>query len=556
MPKDTLGDLMKSKAKEVDIIFNEVAILKNLIKEQVHPLDLVRELLSNSGAKEVGANRIEISYTKDKEGHIFTIYDDGCGMDFTDNVKNPGRLDKFLGLGLSAIIGEKADEFSWKGLGSKLSFHSRRVEIETCKGEPSPSYFVRINEPWETIESNNVPRPKVAEYPSEEHGTRIRVVGHPPHRHDQPFTFSKIRAYLQHRTFAGYTRKRENVPQIILSVLGQTEDIGFGFPELRDINFDICSATGLDLNEDSKTLYIYMAPKSHKSMRVLVKGFITWEAKKYGLSEENLNNGLILSVKGIPYFKVDLEKYGATSIRTARPGERNICLVIECEDIQEDMNISRSALVDAPSTEELQNIVREIFLRIESSQEYLAFRSLPEKQKRYKQSDILLEEKRSIDNKEQNWVVYEKPGEVPLVLLREPKNEQEVNALIWKLEALSALPFERFRTLAYIGAAKGPDILANFQEEKGSEPQLATVIEIENNFYNYTSHGHAPGQYPKVICWDIPGKGRKAKINKTHKPYKYTINCESYQVHVFVLKYMEGIKVMSREELDEKNISL
>jgi len=61
------------------------------------------------------------------------------------------------------------------------------------------------------------------------------------------------------------------------------------------------------------------------------------------------------------------------------------------------------------------------------------------------------------------------------------------DALIWKLDALDALPFEHVRTLAYIDASKGPDLLSDFQEEKGSEPQLATVIEIENNFYNYKS---------------------------------------------------------------------
>ena len=153
-----------------------------LIKERAHPLDLVRELLSNAGATEVGASRIDISYTKDREGHIFEIADDGCGMDHTGNLQSPGRLDKFLGLGLSGIIGIKADEFSWKGLGSKLAFQSRRVEIDTCAGGDSPSYSVRINEPWETINNNRVPKPRISEHPPEESATKIRVVGHPPHR--------------------------------------------------------------------------------------------------------------------------------------------------------------------------------------------------------------------------------------------------------------------------------------------------------------------------------------------------------------------------------------
>jgi hypothetical protein len=220
------------------------------------------------------------------------------------------------------------------------------------------------------------------------------------------------------------------------------------------------------------------------------------------------------------------------------------------------MNISRSGLVDSPKTVELKNIVTEIFQRIETSQEFLTFRSLPEKTKIEGQSEVLAQEKLQIESKDQNWVVFETgdSSSPPVILIREPKYEHEVDALIWKLEAMNALPFETFKSLAYIGGGKGPDLLASFLEEKGSEPQRATVIEIELNFYNYKSHGHKPAQYPKVICWDVPSSGRKVKLNKTKKSYKYTINMDDYQVHVYCIKHMPGIKVYSREELQEKGI--
>jgi hypothetical protein len=182
------------------------------------------------------------------------------------------------------------------------------------------------------------------------------------------------------------------------------------------------------------------------------------------------------------------------------------------------MNISRSALVDSEKTEELKKTVAQLIQRIESSEIYLSFRRLPEREKVEKQGDILAEEKRKTELPEQNWVVFERGANDIIMLMREPQNETEVNALIWKLEALGALPFQTFTTLAYIGAAKGPDLLANFQEDKASEPFRAAIIEVENNFYNYKTHGHTPSQYPKVICWDIPAGGRKAKINKTQKP--------------------------------------
>jgi hypothetical protein len=137
-------------------------------------------------------------------------------MSYTGSVELPGRLDRFLGLGLSGIIGHQTDEFSWKGLGSKLSYQSRRVEIETCVGAPQLMYDVRVNEPWETLDHNNVPKPRLSEHPAQQKGTRIRVIGHPPHRKEAPFTFEQIRTYLLHRTFAGFTRQRKHEPEIWL----------------------------------------------------------------------------------------------------------------------------------------------------------------------------------------------------------------------------------------------------------------------------------------------------------------------------------------------------
>jgi len=554
--KSSVGDIIKGQTVEVDPFVAEISIFKQLIRERVHPLDLVRELLSNSGSIEVNSSNIEISYTIDKDGHIFEIKDDGCGMNFTGNNQFPGRLDKFLGLGLSGIIGAQADEFSWKGIGSKLTFQSKRIEIETCKGENNPFYSVIINEPWDTINRNLKPKPRITEFPSEGMGTKIRVTGHPPHRLEDPFSFSEIKTFLLHRTFAGFTKKREKKPVINLSVLGLRETLKFGFPEFADIDFDSFESTGFLLNEDIKTLFVNTSSKKNKSMKVCVKGFLTWDAERYDLSTKNLNTGLVLAVKGIPYFNLNMQEYGATSIITARPGVDKTCFVVECDSIQEDMNISRSGLVDSEKTLEFKKIVNEIFFNIEKSNEYLTFRKLQEKEKYEKQSDILAEEKRLIEAVDQNWVVLEEIGKSPMVLIREPKNEEEVNALIWKLEALGSLPFEKFNTLAYIGASKGPDLLVNFQEEKGSEPQRATVIEIENNFYNYKTHGHTPSQYPKVICWDMPSSGRKIKPNKTSKPYKFTFDAGDFQVHIFVLKLLNNIKIYSRKELQDKGINI
>lgn len=359
-----------------------------------------------------------------------------------------------------------------------------------------------------------------------------------------------------HRTFAGYTRARSRKPEIILSVLGRTEILPFGFPEFQDVDFDAFAHDGFALDEATRTLFINLVPKSSTAMRVRLKGFLTWDRERHGLSAANKNTGLILSVRGIPYFMLDLAEYGATTIPTARPGSDRTCLVVECDSIQDDMNISRSALVDSPKTQELKDVVSQLLSRVESSELYLAFRRMPEQDKVVRQGGILADEKRQIEQADQNWVVLDRGNGDLRVLLREPRNETEVSALTWKLEALSGLPFETFSTLAYVGAKSGPDLLAHFQEDRSSEPFRATVIELENNFYNYKTHGHVPTQYPKVICWDVPTSGRKAKINRTAKPYKFTLSTDEYQVHIYAIKYMDGVKVMTREELRQRGVDI
>lgn len=111
---------------------HEISLVRQSIENRKHHLDMVREQISNMCAKEVAAKNISIYYYVDPEyGATFIFEDDGCGMNYTGDLKNPGRLDRFINLGFSEIVGFKGDEFSWKGLGSKLAFNRRHLEIET-----------------------------------------------------------------------------------------------------------------------------------------------------------------------------------------------------------------------------------------------------------------------------------------------------------------------------------------------------------------------------------------------------------------------------------------
>lgn len=537
------------KAREIDPIINELALMKQLIKERTQPLDLLRELIANAAAREVGAKHIKVTYFVHPDyGNVFQVSDDGCGMDFTGDVSRPGRLDRFLGMGLSGIVGLSADEFSWKGLGSKLGFQSRLLEVETWTGT-GKVLRAEVNEPWSTIERGARPRPKVTEWQAEAGrlpGTTVKVYGHPPHRKDRTFSFEEIENFLWHRTFVGYTRTRDRAPIVQLAALGKAADLLVGFPELRQVYVQSADDTvAVDESWGGRV------PGSNKELTIHLKGFYTWDDQRFGLRDSRLNTGLIIAVNGIPYFSLNMRELGSRQIAVATPGPGKFCLIAECDQIQEDMNISRSALVDSAMTDRFRDGLRELIARLEKAQGFLDFRQVPEVRKHRRAATDLDLKKRKLSSKEQNWVFWENPSGHRIRLLREPENETDVLAILWKLEALGGLPFKQFETLGYSGAAAGPDLIVDFQEDATSEPELFKTVEVENKFYNYGGHGHLVNQYPTVICWNL-GPKPKLKVQQTDKKHKFIAQLEDSLVRIYTIRHMQGIRVGSKDMLERR----
>ena len=541
---DTVGDRIESTSQEFDPLVHEISVMRQIILERVHPFDLLRELVSNAAAKEVGATEISIKYTVDDAGHVFEVKDNGCGMNYTGDKNFPGRLDRFFGLGLSSIVGIKGDEFAWKGLGSKLAYNSCELEIVTACAN-GDAHRVEINEPWSTIERNLKPKPKIFHYPADSNktGTSIRVVGHPPHSHDGPYSLEQIETYLQHRTFVGFTKRRENPPKITLSVLGQTKVLPFGFQELLAID---------PANPPEGTLLVQKTNSitksgTNKTVSATLRGFITWDSEQFQLSDSQMNCGLLLSVRGIPYFALDMEKYGSRSMGISNPGWKKCCLILECDAIQEDMNISRSGLVDSERAAMLKELATKMFQELEQAPEYLAFRQIPKKRKTIAGAENLVTKKVALESESQKWVVWKPKTGKPVLLSREPENENDTLAILWKLEVLGGLPFKQFQTLGHAG--DGPDLIVHFQEDNQSNPDRYTSVEVESRFYNYKAHGHTPSLYPRVICWDI-GPSPKMRMKPTDKNYKVIAEGKDYQVHVFCIRKMDGIQVVTKSQLE------
>jgi hypothetical protein len=541
------GGIVESKAEPVDPVISEISLMTQLIKERQDPLALLRELISNAASVEVGARNIGITYTKDKEGHVFEVEDDGCGMDYTGDRDRPGRLDRFLGLGLSSVIGIRGDEFSWKGLGSKFAYQSRRMEIETWTGRDD---FIRVevNEPWESISQKRTPKPHLYRSSAPDGrrpGTRVRVIGHPPHRQEErPWTREEIVNYLTHRTFVGFTHERPSAPQITLSVFGDTSEVAVGFREVRQLTL---GGGTLPIDETQK------AVRSGTSISVSVRlhGFATWDDRDHGLAPESLNTGLVLSVQGIPYFTLPMKEFGSRSLATATPGEGKCCLVAECNDVREDLNIGRSALVDSPKAQLLQQAIAKALAKVEESEDYRAFRQVPKTRKHVAGAGKLGATRADLETDTQKWVVYRHDDGQATVLLREPTNENDVLLLLAKLAALRLLPFEQFDILGHAGT--GPDLLVHFRETNVTPVERCAVVEVESRFANYVAHGHIPAQYARVVCWDLSTK-RRMDVKGTNNTYKLTADAGGFTVHIFCLRRMANVATLTTKELRDQGL--
>ena len=80
------------------------------------------------------------------------------------------------------------------------------------------------------------------------------------------------------------------------------------------------------------------------------------------------------------------------------------------------------------------------------------------------------------------------------MLLAEPESEYDTAALLWILEGLGGLPFEKFKTLQYPGYREGIDLLVDYQDEKDTEEHHCVYVELEKVFSNFIRHKHEVGQ--------------------------------------------------------------
>ncbi len=541
-----MAEIFESTEHEISI---GTSIIKQVVQNRGHYLDIIREALSNSCSKQVKASYFKITIFYDgKYGWSFIFEDDGIGMDYTGE-KEPekqGRLDRFLNLSYSGAEGLETDEFGFKGLGSKLMYLSRKLEIET-KTISGKSYKVVVDNGYNKLiekKKPEMPRPVIyKDNPIEdiEHGTIIRVSGYsggssfPEYRN-----FEKLKKYLQFRTLIGYTkpeRLKEGFPKIILNTPDRRdEELNIGFPWIDKKGHH---------SESQKIGLIYPPIKIKEKNKmgdeitVILKGGYVLETSEFGLSGRNITSmglGLSYSWKGIPYFNLDFNQYKPKNFELYYKFCR---FVVECDEI--DTDIARSRIVPDVRNKNIffEKVLIKAYREVMNTADYKEWVTFRRELQKKKLGESLNKRKEALLSKNQKWVFYKNE-----IIHKKPKSENDTLAILWKLEALKAFPFYYFKTLEHTKQI-GMDVIAEYQKKNFSEKKLFQAIEVEYILENYATHEHSPEQTSLIIAWDSKSPKKLTKIEKQEW------NCEweflGKKLEVILLKYLPNVEVKLKE---------
>lgn len=533
----------------IQIKVHELSMLKQVIESRSHALEVVREALSNMCTPEVGATQVWVQFFPHPElDGTFIFRDDGCGMDYTGKPEEPGRLDRFLNLGYSAAAGIAADRYGWKGLGSKLMFNCRRLEVQTWSGDAGACvYEVKVENPRGRLLQDvpEWPNAYLTRRPAEatdRKGTTITMGG--VEGGNVNYTYDELRHYLYWNSIVGITRD-ERLPRVYLKVGLHEEELPLGYRWIRqrDDQGPRSWRTVL-LDPPIETSEI---AASGEEVRVSLKGGFTLDTADAcgpgeGLTPQRGNTGLRLSVLGIPYFKLIFYRLRGERFQMLE----SLCsLVAECDQLSTRLNIDRSGYnKDDPVVRAFEKAVTKAFDQLAQSQAYRTFEEKRRREDEVTKGKFLNERKTALNQPDQEYVCITDDEGNLRVIHRVPENEQDSLALFWKLEGAGVLPFAQFLSLEHTNKS-GIDVIADFQEEEDSQLQMAAAVEFEHTYENFLAHAHNPRQTSMVVCWRVRNPANLHALND----WSYRGQVGQQVLTVVELQKLPGIAVKRRAEV-------
>lgn len=531
---------------------HDLSAFKQIMESRSHPLDMLREAISNMMAPEVQAKELRIQhYSHPEHNASFILKDDGIGMTYTGDPENPGRLDRFIGLAFSRAAGLEADYWGWKGLGSKLMLNCNKLVVESWTGQSDNKYIIlNIINPRNSLLSEP---PLAPDYyltqreslPSDFKGTKIEVLGYDSG--NKMYSMDEIERYLYWNTAIGITKDIHHKPKILVKVNSEEKEFEIGY------RFITPQFLG-DGKRDWRTVVIdspivktgkAIIDGMEKEMSVVLKGGFTLDTGKFGLSAHRYNTGLRLSVKGIPYFQFPFYEYKGKKFQQYK----DLCsFVVECDEIESKLNLDRSNISNQMGEDAIvktfKRLTSKCFDEFTESLAYKEFEQNKRKEDERNKAAAVRHRQAALCKPGQEYACVEVGDELK-VLHRVPDNsEMHTLCIFWKLEAMGKLPFENFITWEHT-KKDGIDVIASFQIDDESSLENFVPIEFEATFENFINHGHNPKQTKCIICWEICNKTALRKV----QDYLYYYDIENTSIPVYEIKSFPEVRINKYSEV-------
>jgi hypothetical protein len=529
---------------------HDLSAFKQVMESRSHPLDMVREAISNMMAPEVGASEITIQhYSHPEYNASFIFKDDGVGMTYTGDGERPGRLDRFIGLAFSKSAGLGGDYWGWKGLGSKLMLNCSKMVIETWTGLPTDLvYKVEIFNPRLSLLSDP-PQEPVYELTErtfnsvDRKGTKIEIFGYDGGKYN--YGFDELKRYLYLNTAVGLTKKMEGLPEVRLKVGSHLEVLDIGFNYITEQSDGDAWRTVVINPPITKSEIVTTDEGKQVNVEVTLKGGFTLDTGRFGLSPHRYNTGVRLSIKGIPYFQLPLYAYKGSKFNQYK----DLCsFILECDALEPKLNMDRSNISNQFGDDLIVNAFKKLTAKcFDEFAEAPAYKNFEQKRRNEDEkskASALIDRQKSLSRDEQEYVGVDIDDEFRL-LHKVPNSEHETLALFWKLEALRVLPFAKFITLEHT-AQPGIDVIASYQIDDQSSINQFVSIEFEYAFTNFIKHGHNPKQTSMIVCWYVDKPKELQKIND----FFYRYNVDGLSIPVYEIKSFPGLVIKKFNEID------
>ena len=179
---------------EKELKVNQISLYREIAKNLVNPLEVIREAISNS--HDAQAKEILIRTFRNKENvFCIEISDDGNGM--AEN-----EFERFFNLGDSKKLIKNIGQ---KGLGTKTYFRSHELIVESQNNEVKKRFRAILERPWDKLNDNELPKYDFAEisYQPGKDGTIISIKDYKIDHPERFFNFDTLHDYILWYTAAG-----------------------------------------------------------------------------------------------------------------------------------------------------------------------------------------------------------------------------------------------------------------------------------------------------------------------------------------------------------------